>query len=309
MEYFELEDGPNPIGYYFDRVALSFFDPVGQIRKLLPLAKIKNEFKSCSLSERSYETRQGWIMSKLDIVAPTTNCIRILLEIFPVPESYKISYLEIAKDILFESNSEAIGHYSHIDDKLAKKFTPEYKHFDRNYYKDKKSDKDPTLISDWSSCYGRLFQYFIYARLSKINGSPCFHQEWRIKRTGLIRRKAHIFSLGDLLTFSFGPFFKYCDEKYLDFREIDNIKLGKWLRGMDRRKSLSRRQILGIGCSAQQFLSMHNIHNYAGLKDLLAKEKMRLKRIPGRRPPYMERVFRLKDCGKFQRKMASMEEL
>lgn len=303
MEYFDYKDGPKPIGYYFDKIGLSFPFYLNDLIEYLPVEEIKKESKISNLIKRSYQTRQGWIMSKLEIVAPTTNCLQILKKYFPEPESYKISYLEIAKDTVFNSNSEAIFHYSRIDESLFKKYTREYKIFDRFYRKeDNRFKKDKSLISDWTSYYGRLFQYVIYSRLSKINAQPCFHEEWRIKRTDLIKKKANIFSFDDLLNFSFELFFKYQNDRFLDHGQIDPIKLGKWLKGIDRRRRFSYRRFLGIGSTAQVFLSTHNIHNFAGLVSFLAKEKKQFKSMPGKRTPYMKKVLQLRDYGKFKRK-------
>jgi hypothetical protein len=142
----------------------------------------------------------------------------------------------------------------------GKKYTASFNIYDsENDPRKNKKKTDPRLMEEifttrtgyWGN--KKSFQYVVYGRRSKINKLPSAHTEWRIKGASNIRKKTGIKSIRDMKDFDFKKFFEKNDEKFLVYEEIDYTAIGRWLKGIDGRRTLTRRQKMSVDLVGQHF--------------------------------------------------------
>jgi hypothetical protein len=143
------------------------------------------------------------------------------------------------------------------------------------------------------------FQYVVYGRLSKITHSPVLHDEWRITRASIIRKKTGIDSIADLLSVDLGDLFESLMDENIFYARINMNSLGMWLCDLRPNSKFSERSKYKIGVSAQQFCSYYDINSAADLITAFNKTKSDLKDIKGRHANWKKKVSRLKNYDAF----------
>ena len=288
-------------GFYYDKIRINTDLAVRDLRKLFPPKWLREETHSWSFGRASEAARNWGFKSRIELVAPTRNCIISLSKALN-SKKVKISYLELAKDVFFKTKREAEVEAYNAIKTLRKKYTTNHFIYDQNF----RDDVTPTvtdrgLFSMLTGYFGsRNFKYAIYPRYSKINMSACVHTEWRISGASLIAKKTRIKSLFDLLFFDIEKFFEASERKFIAHEYIDRNKLGKWLRGWMKRKKFSKRNQISIGIASAIFMNVHKIKSYVGLVHFLKKRKQEIKKRRGRKTKWQKKYASLTDYSRFR---------
>jgi hypothetical protein len=292
-----------PVGFIFDRIRINTTYPLDELKKILPVSKIKDEAYYFQIRASSEAAQCVGFKSTINIVCPSPEALT-LLEKHLIPSSAIISGIEIARDAICETKEEAIEEFKN-NWNLRKKFT--HKHFIYDDYEDGRRDRrklhheDDTLFYHRSAYFGeRNFQYVIYPRLSKISYLSVFRGEWRIEGAARIREKTGIRSISDLLKFDFEKFFDDMDRQYIARERINRMKLGRWILGWTRKRILTKSQQQAVQLVYQQFINRKNIHSYADLVAYFMKEKERIKNKPGARSKRDRKILAVRDYGMFR---------
>jgi hypothetical protein len=295
-------DYPLGIGFYIDRMKI--LSP--SFPYTLDMALNRNEYFQESayfrISSASEKAGEGFFRTSIDVTAPSRKCLELLAQYFnQEKKQYKISSLEITRDIFFRTRDEAENiTLSHIMN-ARRRYASQCQIYDAYMEDERKKRKRPEkgLFSRWTLYAGpNNFKYTCYARLSKINNTPCYHDEWRIK-SSLIKEKTGISTIEDILSYDLQSFFNKQYKRLITHKEIDTDKLGKWLLGWGRRKAFTDRQKMGIGLEAHHFCICYKINTFADLARTLIKLKKESKAKKGRKTYWDNKILALKDYGRF----------
>jgi len=253
----------NGIGYCYDKMRLNFNINKNELTKLFPRDDLKKESDQFLISKSSNKAQKFGLFSKIEMVAPSRKCLEIINKSIPPWVMVKISKLEIAQDIFFETEQEALLALYKLLQTIRKKYTSE--HFIYNqFYADESKKKSKINKSHFSPVTGyfgsKYFKYVIYARLSKINERPCIHAEWRIVGASQLKTKTGIASIHDLITFDLLKFFNEQDKRYISHEGIDLTKLGCWLLGWNKKKYLSKRAFMKMGINYKWRLNPETVN-------------------------------------------------
>jgi hypothetical protein len=184
--------------------------------------------------------------------------------------------LEITKDTFRESEEQAVSEVKGKRGKLRKRWANS--HF--IYEPDKKANlefKKGLYITPTIYCGGNNSKYVLYARPSKLNGKPCFHEEWRLKGPSTIKRATGISIIKNLVSFDIRKFIEERNKRLLrDDLQIDIMKLGKWLTDCTRQKKFSDKKRSDIRFHATAFLTTFEIDSLAALIQYFKKEKKKV---------------------------------
>lgn len=225
---------------HFDRVKIISARPLEEWRDILPMKQLKGLSEDFKLVRASKIAREFDYKTQIDITVPQKKCLEILSSY--IDDDYKISHLEITKDIPCDSKYESIKRVEHLLVHLKKKYTHELFIYDHSLAVKKrrkiiKSNKN--LYADRTGYFGsKLFKFVIYPRISKVFKKPCVHMEWKIIRAGNIFRKTGIRTVNDMIDFNKQEWFNEQLKKYILFQKIDHENHGRFIQGMQRgRKS------------------------------------------------------------------------
>ena len=130
--------------------------------------------------------------------------------------------------------------------------------------------------------------------MSKINNSPCVHEEWRIIGAGNILKKSGIATISDLVSFNFKTFFENTREKHLIHEEIDHEKHGKWRLNWSRRKKLTEDENRQVSMESRLFCLDHKIETAADLVRVYGELKVELKSRRGPKRVWEKRLLTAK---------------
>ena len=218
---------------------------------------------------------------------------------------YTISYIEIAKDIFFNSDSEADCWVRKQLEILRKRWS--FGGFNYDQYKENEQQRanrksDNMRFGTITGYLGsKSFKFVIYARRSKVNKQPCAHLEWRIRNSSNITKKSGIISVEDLIVFDCKAWFERTYKKFITDGNIDTEKLGRFLIGIDgRRKNLPKLSKMKIDLQASHFISAYQIETYSDLVDYLKREKERIKHQIGPRSKWDRMILSIKSYDRFR---------
>lgn len=297
---------PLGIGFYIDKLQILSYSFPYTLKKGLNKKEYIREsahFGIYQTDKPEDETKKQYFKTIIEIIAPSRKCLEMLSLYFTQQKKkYKISTIEITRDIFLRSQEEAENiTLSHIMN-TRRRYASKCEIWDA-YFKEGKKKKrrrpDKGLFSRWTLYAGSDgFKYTCYARLSKINNRPCYHDEWRIK-SSLIREKTGISTIEDILSYDLQAFFNKQYKRLITHKEIDTDKLGKWLLGWDRRKAFTARQKMGIGLEAHHFCIHYKINTFADLAGTLMELKKQSKAKKGRRAAWDNKILSLKNYGRF----------
>jgi hypothetical protein len=293
-------------GYSFDKIRILSGQKLKFLHKNLPKKLLKGECDFFRLAPASDMAEQFNFISSIEFVNPSKKFFRLLLEhekdlhshtgiLVPKEIKPKISYLEIARDTFYKHEYQAVNTASELGGILRKKWPSNNFNYDAFYdpnLRDKKG-KNIQGIGDKTWYYGtKKFQLVLYPRMSKINGQPCVHEEWRISGATNIKKKTGIESIADFIEFDIKKCFEEMYSKYMVYEKIDHLKLGKWILDWTRRKKLTDREVKKAKMQASLFCRHKNIKSAADLINFFKKEKNRIKAIRGRRTPYKSKMLK-----------------
>lgn len=298
LQYLSTNSGIG--GYCFDRICINTYYKPSELRKLFPKKLFNEECHSFKIHNASAPARRWKIKSRIDVVAPNLNCLE-LLSLGLRNDKVHISYIEITQDIFAESKKAASKAAYDLIETTRKKYSATHFIYHSSFEDETKNyQNDPSLFGIMTGYFGsKNFKYVPYPRLSKINGNPCIHAEWRITGASLIAKKTGVRTIHDLMTLNIQMFFGEQKEKFLVREEINGQEFGKWLRGWKRRRVLSRRQYMRIGLMSATFLNVYKIRTYGGLVQKLRELKQEAKKKKGRKNRWAIKLIELKDYGKF----------
>lgn len=248
------------------------------LNKILPVEILRHECHSFNICRRKVDQGYMCFCASLTIVAPTFKFFELIDD--NLLGNYKISQIEMAKDVFFETETEVLLEHKKLNAVLIKKYTSKYHSIDSTGECSKIMNGlfgDVTVYHE-----GKKIALVVYPRISKHIKEPCLRIEWRIKSACEVAKRTGIRTLGDLSSFDLAKFISKSAVRYLQLKEIDTERLGKALLGISRRKNYSekiRRKAL-LYCN--HFLNCYDIDTPAKLKQFIADSK---KIIKSRRGP------------------------
>ncbi len=241
--------------------------------------------------------------SRIDMVRPSDEVIKYLAK--RPPRDYKISYIELARDTIYDSFSESEINAHRCFSTMRKKYSGGFI-FDGST---KPAMPEKGLIADSTAYLGSVvpkereknklvfnilgdFRLVIYPKFNPENDLNCLHFEWRINKAHNISKRTGISSIEDLLRINKEEVFEKLTEKYLSHVTINRYKLGMHLLGLKRCRKPSERIKMKAGLQGLLFCQIHGNKPL----ELVAKimfMKMIIKRKKGRKSAYHERLLKL----------------
>jgi hypothetical protein len=281
-----------PNQYYFDTIWINSKRDFSELRSILPIDELKKECRSFDI-KRPYPKAKTWgYLSRVEVVASNMAFLKLLFSHDSDLTPYSISYLEITKDT-FGKPDELLEQELKINretETLRKKYSGSFV-FDGSHGPFSGGE----LYADKTRYFGgKNFKFVPYARISKLDGNPCVHEEWRIRGASIIRQKTGIDSIGDLIAFNLKAFMQAMEEKYITHETINYEKLGKWLKGWQRRRKFSDREKIALQLSARTYCNFSDIKTSADLITHFRNEKIRIKAKRGRRTELEKKILAVK---------------
>lgn len=285
-----------PTIFYFDRIRVNFYIDQDAVRSYFRPHQLRQilyreQSNISPLREAQRKIRKHGFKSTLDITAATPKALDILRDIEPRIRKdhpinpYKISYIEIARDELCDTPEEAVERAAKLEGiKLRwmdRKDNNKYR-FDPYAFNptNAKKRRDGLFInSSTHYCGGPFMELCGYSRVSKACEwkRPCAHAEFKLKRAGNIRSKAGIETLTDLTTEKAEEVFNRLWSKYTYRSDLDPLRLGKWLLGIEGLKRLSpekRREALR---QAKLHCTLYKISNYKDLSIHIREKQLQIR--------------------------------
>jgi len=289
--------------YYFDKIRINSTQKDVALKNILPIDNLRKNSKFFRIRYPSSKAKMSRFKSSLEIVAPTKSFLQILLQHERSLKTYYISYIEIAKDTSCKTKNDADSLCWERLKTVRKKYSSDHFIYDqRKEGPEKKRTNNHELFGKHTGYFGgKRFEYVTYARISKINGLPCLHEEWAINGAQTIKNKTMISSISDLCVFDLKSFFEDQYDKHIVHENIDQQKLGKWVLGCTRIKKVSKRKFISIGVNAAHFCEVNDIYTYGDLVKFFKKKKAEIKSRRGRRSAMDNKILSLKNYSKFRK--------
>ncbi|NPU86404.1 MAG: hypothetical protein HPY65_18150 [Syntrophaceae bacterium] len=290
-------------GYYFDRIQILSTQNKNLINQELLIDRLKKESLSC----RVVRSNAWGFASRIELTAPSALCLTMLQESEAIIGSgSRINYLEIAHDTFMESSEEANERAKWMCRTLRKKYSyaTTFRGAERKTNKQHQRDLENGLCGEFTfysvfTVSARL-KLVVYVRDSKINRRPCIHTEWRLRGADSIFKHSRISRIRDLVGFDFKAFFDSMDDKYLVKERIDVCRLGLWLAGIDGRRTMTKRMLIGTGHRAERFLQDNNIETFSDLVHYFKREKNRVSGNVGFKTDLDMRIMALRNFDRFR---------
>ena len=288
--------------YHFDMVRINSRIDLKTLYDKLDLRALETESHKLTIKPPYPMAKRYGYSSCIEIVVPTIKALNLLDDNENIFGDYSISHIEIARDLPHKNKEKAIESFNKIKRRLSKKYTTDSKLYDAKALlmegKNVNSKDDPLLFSDQTLYLGpKSFQYVVYPRLSKIDGKPVLHAEWRIGGAAKIKQKTGIKRIRDLISFDIPAFHEKQDIIQLLESDIDLIKLGKWQRNKTRKRNFTEKELSSMLFGVKVFLNAAGIKSFADLKKNLLDKKKEVKSKPGpkskRGPKYRRDLKRL----------------
>ncbi len=292
-------------GYYFDKVRINIRKSPNNLRQLLPLNDLKSETTSFFVGNAYEQARTYGLPARIEFVAPSQKCLGILDKSLS-NIIVKISSLEIAEDTFYETEREASFEFEKLIKTINKKYTHTHLIYDQCNDSKKSSKRrknriiDEKLFSSKTIYMGSdKFKHVIYPRLSKINGRPCIHSEWRIQGAFNIKTKTGIASIADFVDFKLRDFVNQQKKQQITHDRINPTKLGRWILGKSGRKSFSEYDLRRWGIQGRLYCNVYKINTYADLVTFLVNIKEELKKKRGPKTGNEKRLLALTNYRRF----------
>jgi len=292
--------------YGFDKIRINFLVPLEDLRKKINSKLIRKHCRSFKIKD-SHPWAKEWYgyHSTIRMVAPKPKAIKHLKKYIEDLGFYAFAELEIAGDKPYETKNETEYVVQENSKTIVKKWNTMHKIYRQGDYQDNPEEYHKILKkmrADDGSRYGEITIYsgsdrikFVqYPRLSKYNGKPSVHSEWRYKSKYVIKQKTGIETIEDLLDFDTENFMDKQNEKFITHKKINKAKFGKFLSGVDgRKRNFSKRQQMKIGLATTIFCQAYNINSYPDLALHIRGLQKEVKAKVGRRNSWENKLISL----------------
>ncbi|WP_176322839.1 3'-5' exonuclease [Burkholderia vietnamiensis] len=210
----------------FDRMTIWFDDPNPQLRiKLLKQHSGYFKVVRCTAAHRS----QLYWKSKINLVNPTPYALKILSEDIGTRHQVKISYIEIALDLI----TETINAARYVQRYTVARLSPDIQRF-RQEVEFEKSDGYSTAYFNYDPKHDVKIRNYIPVEGSKlVAGKPCNRTEFAFRGLPEVM-KLGITNVHDLIQFDFANFLA---RHFLlsEFKSIEDV--GRLITPTDSEKS------------------------------------------------------------------------
>jgi hypothetical protein len=285
--------------YSIDKMDILTNIPYKLLINFLVKDELKQECKDFNILLASKGAKFRGYKSKISFTVPSNRFFK-LLAMYDLCK-YIISNVEIAKDEPKMSEDEA-KFQSYKLMKFWRKRRTTKQHIcdysdschptDKAYEQGKFSEKTIYFGS-------KSLEFVSYARFSKVNGQPCIHGEFSISDAANIKTRTGIQTIEDCIECDLKQIYEKIFEEYITTEEINMERLGKWLRGWERKRVFTKSQMICIGIAATTFLSVYGISTAAQLAGWFKKEKYRIKSMPGRKTTWDMKILKIQSNNKF----------
>lgn len=304
--------------YYFDKIRIIVKERPDRLSNILPLKELRKYCRDINIyaykdSDKAF--RYGFLSAIDVVVVKNLDFFRVLGEYAEFLTGYKISYIEIAGDSIYETQQETLVVFENILKHTLKNYSHDFKIYDATEadFEDetigklinRKNVGDTEYLEEkyskktgyWGTDRQKLV---IYPRLSKIAGKPSVHKEWRIRGAGNIKKKTNIDNIQDFIDFNFNTYFMKNEERYIRHMQIDHRRHGRFLLGINNKTNtvtqyLNGRLLIDRAARASHlFCRANEIIASAELKYFYKKEfELVRKKGRGRRTIWEEKVGKL----------------
>jgi len=268
------------ISYYFDRIRINVYFDRSHLLSVPQLYEL-NRRHIVDVYDAFEKAKQGGYRSRIEVTVPTNETLNIIQWAIgecaqSVPKFsgssdtnrfYAISKVEIARDFILDSESDAILLTNLIINMTGKKYTTSFSTFysgnvPRNRGRQKNPELKKEIFSTRTGYWGNKnnFEFVVYGRYSKVTKLPAAHTEWRIIGASNIKKRTGIKSIDYMKEFDFKKFFEENDRKYLVYETIDHEAIGRWHKGIDGRRKLTKREKISAAITGQLFCSGQRIN-------------------------------------------------
>lgn len=294
----ELKNESRKSIVYIDRIKFTFYTNHNDLK-----AFVKNDQIRISKISKDYNKP-----CMIDISQPSLECLQELLTISRQNNiAYKVSYIEIARDTAYESQSLAECAKHQLSKTQRKKYSAGMTYDGR----DRRINVRKGLISDSTDYHGSpslkinnggnvnikiggYFKFSIYVKISPKLGCECLHEEFRINRANVISKKIGIKYLEELLKSDLENIFEMLERKYIIYFAVCNEKLGLSLLGLCNCRKPSdslkmKAQLMGL-----LFRQKYGMKPFELIGRLMIEQK-RLRHINGRKSDWQKTILNLKN--------------
>lgn len=216
--------------FNFDMIRINSMRSPEELKKILPVDDLKDFATSFKIDNAYFKAKKAGHKTRIDIVNPLNVGLELLLHFEYALYPYAITYLEIAKNDLYqESDPNGSRHFPIGDHFVGEVWATLYKKWNTNHfdYRQERFDpkkRDPSMGSI-TLYYGKLFELVVYPRLSKTTGTPCIHSEWRCKSSSEVLKKTGIETIQDLINFNCEAKFKELEDRFIAYEKINFLNL------------------------------------------------------------------------------------
>tara|TARA_B100001964_G_scaffold235331_1_gene295275 strand:- start:30 stop:1064 length:1035 start_codon:yes stop_codon:yes gene_type:complete len=241
--------------YYLDAVKIISKTPVGEIRKGLPIDKLECFCKELNTGFIRYKKR-AWnfgYKSWIEFSVPEKEFFKLLNQHHLVLGKYNFTKLEIARDLLCNSESESLLKLeTEIFSKYIRKYTSDYVLWNEGYAekmkpnsnktKEKYGDntlyfksrcKEKEKCKEKGYCVCNFWNFAAYVRLCKVKkfcDVPTVHAEFRLHGAEKINKYARIKEIKDALNFDPELTYIFLEEKFITKSNGINFdRLGRFI--------------------------------------------------------------------------------
>lgn len=292
-----------------DKVEIHTYLDLKDLRGLWLIEKLGKECRQIILLPAGKKASSWGYRSKISITVPTKRCFAILA--WSGLKEYVITYIELANDVFYETEGEAMSESYRLMGLVRKKYTAKTMILDySDSYNSTKSAYGNGLFSDKTLYLGNdNLKFVLYARISKINAKPCVHSEWRVRGSKNIKDRLDITSFEDCFFFDLNTEYEKLVYEYIVMEEIDTVRLGKYFLGWGKRKNLTRRQKMRVGILAIMILNdakkgSEGKCTSAQLAEWTKAIKGKIKNEPKEKSDWQKRAMKIQSNNKFCRVVA-----
>jgi len=281
--------------YSFDYLRIITKMHLNDLKKLIDIEELQKECRIIKIRQASEAATKYGYHSLIIVTVPSKRFFE-LLSLYNLA-NYKFSYVELAKDVIENTMDDARLESYRIKKTMVKKYTLDPHTIDtRNSLHTVRLRLEEGLFSDLTSYYGgEVLKFVVYARLSKLNNTPCIHSEWRIRGAGNIKKKINIATLKDCISFDLKQFYEKLTCQYIHHSEINRVKFGKFILGYDGRRNIyTKRQRMRIELAAITFLSIYDISSTADFVHNIRELQKVIKSQPGRKNLFQKKILSIK---------------
>ena len=237
--------------YYLDGMKIISKTPFAEVRKVLPIDKLKKFCKEVNIGKFHHKTK-AWnfgYMSWVEFSVPEKKFFKLLNQYHSLLGKYNFTKVEIANDSLCSSESDSLVKFeTEILRKCIRKYSSDYilwnegndEEMKPNPNKTKEKYGDNTLYftggcNEKKRCSGTYnsWNFAAYPRLCKVKEFyhiPAVHTEFRIHRAGKVKKYTGLKKIEDGINFDAELTYKFLEYKFIaKYNGINFDRLGRFI--------------------------------------------------------------------------------